>query len=87
MGQSALTGLLISELVNIKINDIRLEEGIIHIMGKGSKERIVIIGKETAQSLRNYLDEMDNRKKNIKSYLFPALRVSKNSTKRSIAWN
>ena len=76
------TGIRISELINITIEDIRIEEGIIHIMGKGGKERIVMIGEETAQSLRNYLDEMDNRQQSIKSYLFPALRVS---TKRSIS--
>ena len=38
------TGIRISELINIKMNDIRIEEGIIHILGKGNKERIVMMG-------------------------------------------
>ena len=49
------TGIRISELINIRMHDIRIEEGIIHILGKGSKERIVIMGDEATESLRSYL--------------------------------
>jgi site-specific recombinase XerD len=48
------TGIRISELINITIEDIRIEEGIIHILGKGSKERIVMLGQEATHSLHNY---------------------------------
>ena len=57
------TGIRISELINITIEDIRIEEGIIHILGKGSKERIVMLGQEATHSLHNYL----NIKKDIDS--------------------
>ena len=46
------TGVRISELIAIRMNDIRLEEGVIYIMGKGNKERLVMIGGETLETLR-----------------------------------
>jgi site-specific recombinase XerD len=49
------TGYRISELIQIQLNDIRLEENIIHILGKGSKERIVMIGGEAKITLLKYL--------------------------------
>ena len=69
------TGIRISELIKIQINDIRIEEGIIHILGKGSKERIVMIGSEAEEALRNYLVVMSEKKSvGTPHYLFPALR-------------
>ena len=55
------TGIRISELIKIQTNDIRIEEGIIHILGKGSKERIVMIGSEAEEALRNYLGLMTDK--------------------------
>ena len=79
------TGIRISELVNIKINDIRIEEGIIHILGKGSKERIVIMGHESIDALRNYLGMIKETKPENKNYLFPELRAGKNGNKGSMS--
>ena len=80
------TGIRISELIKIQINDIRLEEGIIHILGKGSKERIVMIGSEAREVLRNYLAFMSEKENyENKQYLFPALRSGKRNTKGTIA--
>ena len=80
------TGIRISELIKIQISDIRLEEGIIHILGKGSKERIVMIGSEAEEALRNYLVVM-SEKKNVgpAHYLFPALRSGKRNKKGTIS--
>ena len=80
------TGIRISELIKIQISDIRLEEGIIHILGKGSKERIVMIGGEAKDALRNYLVVM-SEKKNVETtdYLFPALRLGKRKKKGAIS--
>ena len=80
------TGIRISELIKIQINDIRLEEGIIHILGKGSKERIVMIGSEAGEVLRNYLAFMSEKEnpENMQ-YLFPALRLGKRNKKGTIA--
>jgi integrase/recombinase XerC len=65
------TGVRVSELVNIKIKDINFYDNTIKILGKGSKERIVIYGSFCADSLERYLN--DGRKKLVKNdndYLF-----------------
>lgn len=49
------TGLRVSELVNLKITDIDLEEGIVRCFGKGNKERIVPIGDICQKYLNIYL--------------------------------
>ena len=50
------TGLRVSELVNLEINNIDLEEGIVRCFGKGNKERIVPIGEVALKYLKIYLD-------------------------------
>jgi len=79
------TGIRISELINIKMNDIRIEEGIIHIIGKGSKERIVMMGHESIDALRKYLSIIKEAKTENINFLFPALRAGKNGNKGSIS--
>ena len=74
------TGVRISELIRIQLNDIRLEENIIHILGKGNKERIVMIGSEAKITLLKYLEMLKNQTGNDNEFLFPPIRKSKNST-------
>lgn len=65
------TGVRVSELVNIKVKDIEINERTIKILGKGSKERIVVFGVNTQKDLKRYLD--DGRYKldtNGSEYLF-----------------
>ena len=50
------TGLRVSELVNIKINDINIADHTIRVLGKGSKERIVVFGYHTEDALNDYLN-------------------------------
>ena len=50
------TGLRVSELVNIKLKDINIKERTIKVLGKGSKERIVVFGIHTEEALDNYLN-------------------------------
>lgn len=50
------TGVRVSELVNISIKDIDFNERTIRILGKGSKERIVIYGNNTKEILDLYLN-------------------------------
>jgi len=64
------TGVRISELLNIKINNIDFENRIIKIIGKGNKERIVFFTKETLKFLNLYINDIF-KKFNIKTnYLF-----------------
>ena len=45
------TGLRIGELVNLKIDDVHMDEGCLKVMGKGRKERIVPIGNNAQKAL------------------------------------
>ncbi len=49
------TGLRISELVNLKMDDVHMDEGYLKVMGKGKKERIVPIGNNAQRALQRYL--------------------------------
>ncbi|MBC8213305.1 MAG: tyrosine-type recombinase/integrase [Candidatus Marinimicrobia bacterium] len=72
------TGIRISELVNIKLQDIGLESNEIRIFGKGKKERIVVFGNFTQTALKNYLYQMSKNTRKLNSeYLFPRERLSK----------
>ena len=50
------TGIRVSELVNIKIKDIRIKENQINILGKGNKERIVLFGEKAKEEIKTYLN-------------------------------
>ncbi|MBI4972234.1 MAG: site-specific tyrosine recombinase XerD [Candidatus Omnitrophica bacterium] len=50
------TGMRVSELVSIKLNDLNLQTGYIAAYGKGSKERIVPLGENAISCIRKYLD-------------------------------
>ena len=52
------TGVRVSELVNIKINDINKEQRKIKIFGKGSKERYVLYGDYASDVLDKYLKDI-----------------------------
>lgn len=49
------TGLRVSELVTLHIAQVSLDMGVVRVMGKGSKERLVPLGEEALASLRIYL--------------------------------
>jgi integrase/recombinase XerC len=50
------SGMRVSELASMNVNDVNLATREIRVLGKGSKERIVIIGEPAAQSLSAYMD-------------------------------
>ncbi len=50
------TGLRVSELVGLSVNDVDLETRMLLAHGKGSKERLVPVGAPAAVALRSYLD-------------------------------
>jgi integrase/recombinase XerD len=51
------TGLRVSELVELRPQDLRLEAGYLTTIGKGRKERIVPVGDEAARWVERYLKE------------------------------
>ena len=49
------TGLRVSELVGLKLAQVSLDAGVVRVMGKGSKERLVPLGDEAVVWLQRYL--------------------------------
>ena len=52
------SGLRVSELINLKISNIHFEIGFLRILGKGSKERLVPIGREALKYIGIYREEV-----------------------------
>jgi len=48
-------GLRVSELINLKLQDVNLEAGFVRVFGKGSKERVVPIGLFAKEKIDDYL--------------------------------
>jgi len=51
------TGLRVSELVAMKVMEANLDMGVVRVMGKGGKERLVPLGEEAITWIRRYLAE------------------------------
>lgn len=50
------SGLRISELCNVRLEGIDLEEGMIRVTGKGNKTRLIPVGTEAREAIRRYLE-------------------------------
>ncbi|MGM3190829.1 site-specific tyrosine recombinase XerD [Dickeya dadantii subsp. dieffenbachiae] len=50
------TGLRVSELVGLTISDVSLRQGVVRVIGKGNKERLVPLGEEAVYWLEQYLE-------------------------------
>lgn len=51
------TGLRVSELVNLHLDDLHLEDGYTRVTGKGDKERLVPMGNSARETLKMYITE------------------------------
>ena len=60
-------GLRVSELVNMRISNLFLDQGFIKVLGKNDKERLVPIGGEAIEQLRIYLTDYRNKQDNVVS--------------------
>jgi integrase/recombinase XerD len=49
------TGMRVSEIVNLKSDDVNLDIGFLRCIGKGDKERIIPLGKKAINSIKRYL--------------------------------
>jgi len=82
------TGVRVSELVNLNVNDVDLGAGEMLVLGKGNKERIVLLGSYAKNAMADYLQE--SRGKLLKTNKSKALYINKNGTRltpRSIQRN
>jgi len=67
------TGIRVSELVDLKLDNVNLDVGFIKCKGKGQKERIVPIGKKAITAIERYLNKIRPKlvkEKNANEYLF-----------------
>jgi len=78
------TGLRVSELVGLELNDISLMQGVVRIIGKGNKERLVPLGEEAVYWLEYYLkySRNDLLKGGPIDILFPS-RLGKKMTRQT----
>jgi integrase/recombinase XerD len=49
------TGLRVSELVNLKYTQLNLNQGVVRIVGKGNRERLIPLGEEAVRWLKEFL--------------------------------
>jgi integrase/recombinase XerC len=79
------TGMRVSELVNIKLNDIDFNDQSIRVFGKGSKERIVYFGEYALDAMNKYIEGERSNTLCSKEceWLFPN-KDGKNLTTRTI---
>ncbi len=51
------SGLRVSELVGVEVTQLNLRQGVVRVVGKGDKERLVPLGEEAASWVERYLGE------------------------------
>lgn len=66
------SGLRVSELVKLKLNDINFEAGFIRVKGKADRERVVPVAQRTIERIKIYLKELRPKllKKRASDYVF-----------------
>lgn len=72
-------GLRVSEVVNVKLEDLKLDLGHVLVRGKGDKERLVPMGRASQQAIRLYME--DGRECLLNGKLSPMLFVRRGGGK------
>jgi integrase/recombinase XerD len=70
------TGLRVSELINLKQSQVNFNQGVLRIVGKGDRERLIPLGEEAQRSMRDFIDgpRMEILLERQTDYLFPTRR-------------
>lgn len=70
------TGLRVSELISIKQSQINFNQGVLRIIGKGDRERLIPLGEEAQRWLKDFIDgpRMEILLERQTDYLFPTRR-------------
>jgi len=75
------TGMRLSELSQLQLSEVNLEEGFVLVHGKGAKDRYVPIGRSTIKCLWNYIKKRAVIDVDTNSYLFLTRRGTKLSAR------
>jgi len=78
------TGLRISELLNIKINQVANIKDKLYINGKGNKQRLVVLNQNSLVLLKKWIGIMIKNHKNKNSYLFEYIHNTKVISRQQI---
>ncbi len=70
------TGVRVSELINLRQSQVNFNQGVIRIVGKGDRERLIPLGEESQRWLREFIDgpRMEILLERQTDYLFPTRR-------------
>lgn len=70
------SGMRVTELVSLNVEDVRLEESLVRCLGKGTKERLIPLYPEAARAIRDYVENYRLRlvKRTSENALFLNLR-------------
>jgi len=70
------TGLRVSELISLKQSQVNFNQGVLRIIGKGDRERLIPLGDEAQRWLKNFIDgpRMEILLERQTDYLFPTRR-------------
>lgn len=77
------TGLRVSELIGLRLDQLSLQQGVVRIIGKGGKERLVPMGEEALEWVQQFLKvgraEILAKGKHVRTspYVFPSRRSDK----------
>jgi integrase/recombinase XerD len=70
------TGLRVSELINLRQSQVNFNQGVLRIVGKGDRERLIPLGDESQRWLTDFIDgpRMEILLERQTDYLFPTRR-------------
>jgi integrase/recombinase XerD len=80
------TGCRASEVVGLKLADLHLDSGFLQCTGKGSKQRIVPLGKQAISALRSYLNEFRGNLANASGQSWVFVSRAGNKLTREMLW-
>jgi integrase/recombinase XerD len=70
------TGLRVSELVSLRVDQVNLAQGVLRVLGKGNRERLIPLGEEAVRWLRAFLagPRAEILSDRVTDFLFPTRR-------------
>jgi len=80
------SGLRVSELAQLRLRNLHLEQGLIRVLGKGDKERVVPVGRPAQRSLNSYLTDTRPRLDKTGAAVHVFLSVNGRALTRDRVW-